>query len=509
MKAQASNFEPDRALRRARRRIALLVFAIVLVVVMPPVLFPQVRSYYAPVFDHFVLRGVGHFWHRLLPLSLYLFLPLAVLSFLLLLAWLFRTRFMNALQLVVTKLYILLCPRGGPYLFLKRTEVRGLRWKQGKNKTLVLGPIFFFSILPFAFWRFAFSPYLLPWLPFFFWRYVFPLYLLLWLPMMALLLFFWRTWERHEHYFPASVSEYFLKTANACLTSRRKSYWYENRENRAGKLKAKIIALHEGLARFYVPDEHCAEAIDERNFALALTHLDESQLYGKEQWPQIKALFEIYGRKHDFITSGNHGLRLAQIGARLNKDDGTMDKTVLLRILINSWFHTHKPETAAFITGFAGEYLGSVARTLASALDSVERSNAGFKIERLTPFPFQGFHRRYLNFAEQARGRDFALQTRALLEVLAQDARRLLQLAQSQEGRELFQTNPGAKPLILRLAEDFSTLIVTDDFHHHARDWDLQRNRLKHFQDWAEEQMFVQGFKAGVEEDLAEVEKQT
>jgi len=487
MKAQASNFKADQALRRARRRITLWVCAMVLVVVAPPVLFPEVRSYYAPIFDYGVLWIIGHFWHRILPLSLYLFLPLAFLSFFLLLAWLFRTRFINAMQLAVTKFYIRLCPRGGPYLFLKRAQVRGLRWKQRKNKTLVLGLIFLLITSPFGLWRDTF-----------------PLYLLAWLPLTALVLFLWRAWERHEQYLPESVSEYFLKTANTCLTSRRKSYWYEAGENEAEKLKASIIAVHEGLARIYVPNEHCAEAIDERNFALALAHLDEAQLYGKEQWLRIQTLFEIYGRKHDFIPGGDLRFLPAQVRARLENDGSHMDKTVLLRILINFWFHTRKPETAAVATGFVGEYLGRVARTFAAALERAEPGNAGFKIEHLPSLSLQGFHQRYLNFAEQARGRDFALQTRALLEVLAQDARRLLQLAESQQGRELFQTNPAAKAHVLRLAEDFSTLISADDFHHHARDWDSQRNKLEHFQDWAAEQMLVSGFKAGVAQDLKE-----
>lgn len=101
----------------------MIVLVIGLVVIGPPLLYPQFRSIYAPGYDTVVLWLIGNIWYRLYPLSLVMLVPLGFLLLCLWLSWVLQTRFINQLQLRYTIRWIRMAKGGGSYHKLKVLQV--------------------------------------------------------------------------------------------------------------------------------------------------------------------------------------------------------------------------------------------------------------------------------------------------------------------------------------------------------------------------------------------------
>lgn len=433
---------PPISLSRPRLRASLAALLVAFAVVALPVIFPSLRSVYAPTHDTIVLWLIGNVWYRMYPYSMLILLPLGFLLTGLWGAWIFDTRLLNRLQLRFTKSVIRLSPQGVLYHGLKKVQVYG---------------IYAISTLPARY------------------RNIFPISRI---PSL---------------YATHHISAYYRTVANGLVVGWTDVLHLTSEETRVLELRQRMVDTQVGLSRLYVPTLRCIPVINGENIAEAIARLDDAQMYDTHHWPAIRELFRQYARKHRVDADR---LTLGQMRTMLEQET-ELDRTILLRVLINLWFETRDPVIATVIMGYTGGYLHGVSRLFEAVLKTVERESNPVEPVLFTPMPFRRFYPRYLHFIRQARGNAAALYTHELLDDLGRKAEWIL-------ARDLpDQTPEDIKQLVRRTAAGFIHLLTSADFQIQSRTWATQGQRLRMHRQAAQDAGWAALYRSGEEHAFA------
>lgn len=415
----------------ARKRVIRTLYVLLLLVlaVIPPILVQELRPLYAPIHDGVYLWLVGNIWYRFLPVSPLFLLPIAGLLFFLWLAWILQVRFLNRLQLFCTMKHIQFFPDGGLYRSLKVLQVH---------------------------WKFAISR----------------------LPVR---------YRNHEllipaggTYTPGDVSPYYQMVSRRMMDEAYNQTVPDSETAMSKERLARTAACGAGHAGLLVPSVRCIDVISSESIIAAISLLDNGRIFHEDRSRYLHDLFRCYLTRS--ASRDISEITPQEIRSLLDRDTAP-DKTVLLRMLINTWFDTRDPSISALIIGFFSSHIKNILLFLQAILESHPDDLITLETTTLDEIDIAGFQRRYLNFVEQSRGMAAAAKSRQLLDEISHRATRLGALLSHEPHDErltlLLNVHPELNELGLRLASQWENLMTIGDHERQAQVLIAQQSVLR------------------------------